>query len=387
LIRATFREHGTASGPAEHQVVDMVLRSRWFHSRLVTGCVALALTALTSGVAVGTPYAAARGVPDGLHSRLELPLPRAAGGQVDLTAHPLDVVSSTGHHLSVLLHAGKAGTGVQIGIGVETRDGAEEHDWNFSAPASAVTIAAGGHGRIRLTSKRSAGLARVSLRLAPHSSATHTMCQGETATRTRHVSLSGTLLLHTRSTGKHAWGSVGSAHRTLHFSARSTVTWTKTAAQNCPTPSLPCRNTFTWQVSGGTPGVLELMLSANKGAHAEIGGLRSVPLAEPAGATRSDLAFLRAGTPNQLIVAGDGSATMQTSLHGGTATLTSANPAITSTQPCRDGRKKGKLTVDDWPGAVFTNGPVPIHVPAQIFGGFSMPDGSPADFARLHVKR
>ncbi len=364
----------------------MVLRSRSFHARLLAGCVVLALTALATGVALDTPYAAARGVTDGLRFGLGDPLPRAAGGQVDVTAHPLDVVSSTGHHLSVLLHAGKTGTAVQIGIGVETRDGAEEHDWNFSAPASAVSIAADGHGRIRLGSKRSAGLATVSLRLAPVGSATHTTCQGRTATRTRHVSLSGTLLLHTKSTGKHAWGSVGSAHRTLHFSTHSAVTWIRSVAQNCPTPSLPCRNTFTWQVSGGPPGVLQLMVSANKGAHAQIGGLRSVPLAEPAGATRSDLVFMRTGTPNQLIVAGDGSATMQASLHGGTATLSSPSPAITSTQPCRAGRKKGKLSVEDWSGAVFTNGPVPIHVPAQIFGGFSMPDGSPADFARLHVK-
>jgi hypothetical protein len=344
------------------------------------------LTAGVTGVATGTPYAEAAGAPGHGSLRLGVGTAKAAGGAVDVAVHPLKVVSSTGHKLRLLLHADTSGTAAQVGVGVETRDGAEEHDWTFTVPRSAVSVAADGSGRIRLSSQRSAGYATVSLRLSPQGSATHTTCQGRTATRTRHVSLSGIVLVHTKSTGKHAWGKAGSAHRTLHFSTRSKVTWTKAAASDCPTPTLACRSAFLWQVSGGPFGVINLLLSTNKGAHAQIGGIRSVPLDEPAGATRSDLVFRNSTTPNQLIVAGDGSATMQGTFRGGTATLTSPNPPVTSIVKCRSGDRTGKVKVDDWSGAEFVNGAVPIHVPAQIFGGFSMADASPADFARIRVR-
>ena len=162
-------------------------------------------------------------------------------------------MSTTGRHLRLRVLAFHSSSGTQIVVAVESRNQAEEHDWTFPAPDAALSLSAKGKGRIHLTSRRSAGYAIISLKASPSGRATVSRCQGKVATRTRHLSLSGTLLLRTRSTGKRAWGAVGSAHRKLRFSTRSKVTWVRDAAVGCPTPSIACRSTFVWQASGGAP--------------------------------------------------------------------------------------------------------------------------------------
>jgi hypothetical protein len=219
------------------------------------------------------------------------------------------------------------------------------------------------------------------LKSSPHGRAVLSTCHSKTATKTRHVSLSGTLRFKTRSSGTHAWGSVGSAHKAIHFSTKSRITWVKPAASNCPTAEFPCRSTFLWQAQSPFGNELDVFSSKNKGAQAEIAGGRLVTLAKPSGATRSDIVSLPQPTPNQLIVdQTDGSATMQATFRGGTATMSSPDPAITQTLPCGKGKKQ--ISVESWQGDVV-NGTNPIRVPAQIFGGFSTEDTPTAVFGRI----
>jgi hypothetical protein len=269
-------------------------------------------------------------------------------------------------------------------VGVETRNRAEQHDWSFQVPESAVSVSAKGVGRIHLGSTRSGGYAEVSLKAVPHGPSVASTCQGRTATRTRHISLTGTVLLHTRSSGKHAWGTVGTAHRTLRFSTRSTVILQKPAASKCQddTSSFPCRNTRFWEASGGVPPELDFFTSANKGAHAEIAGFRSVPLPRPSGATRTDIVSLPQPSANQL-VAVPGSATMQARFRGGTVTMSSTQPAIKQTGRCGKGKKT--ITVRYW-DSDLTNGAQPIVVPARIFGDFSTTDTTMGVFGRVTLK-
>jgi hypothetical protein len=343
------------------------------------------LAALTSAalclavVAGGTSYAAAPlGSPPSPGERGS----RAAARQVNLSTHPVKVVSSTGHRLRVLVLASQSSSATQIQVGVETRNQAEQHEWSFKVPRSAVSLSAKGEGRIRLTAKRSGGFATISLRLRPEGPKTTTSCHGRTATRIRHVTLSGALRFKTRSTGKHAWGSVGSAHRTIHFSKKSKVTWITNAASSCPTPQFPCRGTRLWQATDGSTDELDFFSSVNQGAHAEIGGVRFVSLDQPAGATRADIVSLPQPSPNQLVVNPDGSATMQATFHGGTVTMASSQPAITQTERC--GKGKQKISVDSWSGDL-TNGVEPIVLHAQVFGDFSTADTLTAAFGRIRV--
>jgi hypothetical protein len=295
----------------------------------------------------------------------------------------LDVVSSTGHKLRLHLLAFRDTT-TSVDIQVQTRDGVEEHDWTFPVPRSAISVSASGKARIRLTSSRSAGRATVSLRTSPHGAATRTTCQGKTATKTRHVTLSGTVLLKTRSSGKHAWGNVGSAHRVLRFTTRSKVTWTRAEASSCPTPEFPCHNTALWQANGGPVGAAHFWISENKGAHAEIEGFRFVTLDQPSGATRADGVTLTQPSPNQLVVNGDGTATMQATFRGGTVTMTADQPGTTVHHaPCGHGHQK--ITLESWQ-SVLTNGASPIVLPAQVFGDFSTADLTSAAFGTIKVE-
>jgi hypothetical protein len=319
---------------------------------------ALALVASSAATTYADAHDRGPIVPDGLARSM----PVAAGGSLQVASSSVKVVSSTGHRLRVRLLAFRGPTTSQIEVGVETRNRVEQHDWTFPVGGAAVSVSTKAKGRIRLGATRSAGYASLSLRSRPHGGFTHTTCQGRVATRTRHVSLSGTLLLRTRSSGLHAWGKVGGAHRKIHFSTRSKVTWVKRAAASCPAPVLACRSTFEWTASGGPTSEIDLLTSADKGAHAEIAGLRRVSLPQPSGASRTDIVSLPQATPNQLVVNTDGSATMQATFRKGTATLTAPQPAITSLERCGAGRRK--VAVESW-SADFVNGPRPILVPAQ----------------------
>ncbi len=326
--------------------------------------------------------AAASGAP-GLRAGLA-PAVAKAGTDVNLSSSALKVVSSTGHKLLVRVLAFRSSSATSIEVGVETRDHREQHAWTFQAPDSAFSLSPAGKGRVHLTSKRSGGFATISLRSSPVGHATLSSCHQKKATRTRHVALTGTLRFRTRSDGKHAWGSVGSAHKSVHFSTKSKVTWVKPAASNCPTPEFPCRATFLWQAESVLGDELDLVTSDNVGAHAEIAGGRIVTLAKPSGATRSDIVTLPQATPNHLIVDHtDGSAQLQASFRGGTVTMSSPDPAIKQTTRCGKGTKK--ITTESWQGPVV-NGTDPIRVPAQIYGGFSTEDTPQAVFGRIRVQ-
>lgn len=337
----------------------------------------------STGAVAGTAYAGFSGTPT---SPADLArAPAKAGTNLNLDSSALKVVSSTGHKLLVRVFAFRTSTGASVEVGLETRDQREQHAWTFKAPDSAVSLSASGKGRIRLTSKRSGGFATISLSSSPVGRAVLSTCHQKTATKTRHIALSGTLRFTSRSAGKHAWGSVGSAHKAVHFSTKSKITWVKPAASSCPTPEFPCRTTFLWQAQSLLGGEIDLFSSDNSGAHAEIAGGRLVTLAKPSGATRSDVVSLPQPIPNQLIVdQTDGSATMQATFRGGTVTMSSPNAAITQTLPCGKGKKK--IIAESWQGDVV-NGATPIRVPAQIFGGFSTEDTPQAVFGRITVKR
>ncbi|MGC4112448.1 MAG: hypothetical protein QM747_18905 [Nocardioides sp.] len=308
---------------------------------------------------------------------------RGPATTVTIGSSVLQVVSSTGHKLRLRVLGLRNSSGSRVDIQVQSKDRTEEHDWTFPTSAQGVSVTGSGHGRVRLTSTKSHGYATVSLKVAPHGKPILSTCHRKAATKVRHVSLVGTLLLHTRSKGKHAWGNVGSTRQKVRFSTRSKVTWTRPAASNCPTPEFPCRSTFLWQASGGPSGELDFLTSENVGAHATIGGIRFVNLTEPDQATRADILTLPQPTPNQLVVGGDGSATMQATFRGGTATLTAPNPALTQVERCGSGAKR--ISVESW-SADYANGSTPIRLPARVFGAISIEDTPAGTFARVTVQ-
>ena len=337
------------------------------------------LTLVASGAATNAGNAAAPGISGMLGGQSAV---KAAPASVDITSSATKVVSSTGRKLRVQVLTVQDSSGTRIEVTAETRDQAEQHTWSFQVPKSAVAISTKGIGRIHLTSKRSAGYATVWLTASPHGGFTHTTCQGNTATRTRHLSLSGTLRLNTRSSGKHAWGQVGSAHRRFRFSTHSKVTWVKPSSFTCSdnATTFPCRSTLLWMASGDSAAVnFQLMAGENHRGGSLVAGLRSVPLDKPTGAIRSDTNTM-SDTSRVTFADNGGSVTMVATFRQGTATMTSDVPQSTVVQKCRTGTRK--ISVGFWPGS-FTNGTPPLSVPEQIFGPLSVPDGSAAGLYRI----
>lgn len=380
LTRATVGADDPLPGPAEHQVVTMSRCTPTFaRAARVSAAATLAVALLATGAGSTSTYAA---VPGTAATTWELARAAKAGTTVDITSGALKVVSSTGHKLRLHVLAFRTSTGNQIVVDLQTRNQAEEHEWTFRAPESGVSVSGQGNGRIHLTSKRSAGYASVSLRITPHGGFSHTSCHAKTATRTRHVSLTGSVFFRTRSPGTRAWGNLGRAHSHVHFSTKGKVTWQKPADSNCSTPLFPCRTTLFWEASGPLSDDLEFFNSANQGAHAEIAGARFVTLAKPSGATRADIVSLPQPSPNQLVT---GNPTkMQARFRGGTLTMSSDQPPIPETDPCGAGSKK-KISVKYWEGSIEA-APTPIRIPAQIFGAFSTADIATALFATVRVK-
>jgi len=343
----------------------------------VVGACAVALSAswIVAGESVAESAVAAQGVPGlGVAAASE-----RAGGSLYLTSTALEVVSSTGHRLRLQVSASRFGSDSRISVVAETRSRAEQHRWDFPVPRRAISLSDRGRGRIHLSSKRGGGHATLWLKVVPHGDSTYSKCHGKIATRTRRVTLTGTVLLHTGSHGKHAWGAVGSARRTWHFARHTKLTWTRSAADNCSgdLTTLPCRTTLLWLASGD-PEDFRLMAGENKGSGSLIEGEHSVALARPKGATRTD-SSTRADASQASLTDNGSSVTMQAAFGAGTATMTSDTPQQTVVQRCAGGKK---ISVAFWPGT-YANGPTPIQVPEQIFGALTMPDGSGAGLYQI----
>jgi hypothetical protein len=281
------------------------------------------------------------------------------------------VVSSTRHSLLMNLSATHLSTGLTY-MSLVLAHGSESHEWDFNLPSTAVNVGSTGSGTVKVATTKLHGYGKLMLAIAARGTKKTTSCSGQPVSATRPVTLTGDLLWNTRSTGAHKWGSVGSATRKFHFSTASNVTWGYQNTALCPAPPLACASSTSWSVfkssAAGTVG----LGGGKAGRRYYIVGSRSVHLAHTGGnGTRYDFAQATA-KPFSLTVKSGGGATMKVAAGTGTATIASPSSTAFSTG-CGTGSKQ--LETRSWGGS-WKNGTHPMHVAAQVFGSFSVPNES-----------
>ncbi len=246
---------------------------------------------------------------------------------------------------------------------LERPNGLEEHIWSFRLPRSASQIDARGAGTLKATRTRLGGYAAVSVTSRPVGKRHQSMCVPGVGTKaTRTVALTGRLLLVTRSSGSHRWGSVGSATRSFHFSANSQVVWFYNS-DACPEPPARCRSDLQWSAGAGPVSFFGSPTATGDGVDAS----RDVQLTPSI--RRSDV--LSTGLSGlSLTVHPGGSATLQIDSTHGSATI-DGTPIGSFPFPCGTGG--GSYTLTIWDGG-WTNGTTALRVPAQIFGAMQVPD-------------
>lgn len=295
---------------------------------------------------------------------------------VSLTSSDNAVKSSTKQSINVAIEASSNPTTpvndtlvVVLSKGIEQTG--ETHDWTFPITANALKVAATGAGTLIVPAKDIAPFGAVSLKIKPIGKISSNSCQNTLTSKSVKVSLTGVFFFDSLSTGRHAWGTVGS-RKSFTFAATNTVTWlfSSAASENCGGPQAPCAAGTIWGAQAN--GVAFDGLTTSQGA--VVRASRAVSLAKPHDASRVDSNVAPTIVPTVNPDA-QGDAVMTVSGIGkvatGSATITSHGPATLRTTPCgsSDASESSQFFTGD-----YANGTPPLTVAEQIFGKLSLAD-------------
>lgn len=276
-----------------------------------------------------------------------------------------EMTSSSKKKLTASVSASKAAKGAPFFYIALTRGGDEQHAWSFPAPSSAFDISKKAAGKLTLTSKQTGGMGKVALKVEPDGAMKSQKCGGEVYAKSRNVTIAGTFFFDSDS----KWGKVGKKTKPTKFRTAHTVYFSYDV--DCPPTESQCSSGLSWSTSFGNGKQYTYLGATKTGSSSSVYAYRSTELAKPEGARRHDSAWGTGSAP-VLTVASDESASMK--IHGvsGSGTLTDPSPGQTSSYPCKNGTQHSTY----WWGGTVTNDATPVKLPAQVFGDFTVPDGT-----------
>jgi len=190
------------------------------------------------------------------------------------------------------------------------------------------------------------------------------------------------------STGKNAWGTVGSKAKNTKFTFSATNTLTTTYVNSNPGAclpdfsNLPCASSLFWQ-SGNDAASLS---GVKVGTHGEIFASRTADIATPAGTKRIDEAF---GTSKKLVLNTSGTAASLSVTHDtnskGSAKLSAKKHGKPYSTDCKKSGKSRVETATTWSNAKYKNGSTPLAVKAQIYGAIKVADNTSAEIVKTKL--
>ena len=305
---------------------------------------------------------------------------RASAPKIDSTyvsGAPTTVKSSSGKKLKLSVFASKSAHGANLGVTLANAKG-ESHQWNFTVPAKAVRVDRKGAGKV-VSGAKLGKYGTVSLSVEPAGKIKTLRCNGTAYAKSRKVVLRGKMLFDTHSTGKSKWGKVGA--KGFRFAAPSTVGWSfaGVAVDCAPDGVSMCTTGTSWNAGDYSTVPVVSLFGATEGSRGYVTGIRSVSLPKPKDAMRFDI--VRRSTPAPTITT-EGSTTTLRITGAGSGTLTSETEPMTYETQCG-----GKTQVwTNWSPATFRNGSTPLRLSAQVFGAFTVKDGSTGSFSRVRTK-
>ncbi len=276
------------------------------------------------------------------------------------------LTSTSGKKLALTIGA-TSGTSVSIGLS----QGRESHTWTFQAPASALKIDSTGGGTLVLTSAQTGDRGRLNLKFSPDGTVRKRMCGTQVASKSRPMDVSGIAFFKT---GTQPWGNVGKATRAIAFNGAANVNWTYDVT--CATTPASCSSYLSWSSYQFSSSTMTGVSGTRRGSTASAMGFRSTTLPSPSGATRTDIVNL-ASVPLPTFSGGLDNASLVAKAGSGSLTVAGQN-GYASDIPCGSG---DSATVTQWSGKV-TNGATALRIPAQVFGAFSVPNGTTGSITR-----
>lgn len=279
------------------------------------------------------------------------------------------LTSTSGKKLALTVSATGNSSGSSVSIGLS--QGRESHTWSFQAPASALKIGSTGAGTLVLSSAQTGDRGKLNLTFAPSGTVKKRMCGTQLASKSRPMDVSGIAFFKT---GTKPWGNVGSATRSRAFTGAANVSWSYDVT--CATPPAACSSYLSWNAYQFTSTTMTGVSGTRRGTSASAMGFRSTQLPSPAGASRTDLVTV-ASVPLPTFSGNLDNASVLAKVGTGSLTVNGQNGYATDV-PCGAG---DSATVTSWSGTA-TNGTTALKVPAQVFGAFSVPNGTSASITR-----
>ena len=288
-----------------------------------------------------------------------------------LTARTV-LTSTSGKKLTLTVSGVGTSSGSTVSVGLAS--GNESHTWSFQAPASALKVGSTGAGTLVLTNVQTGNRGTLNLRFSPAGAIRKRTCNGKLASASKPVSVSGIAFFKT---GTRPWGNVGRATKAISFGSTRAVGWTYDVT--CATPPAPCTEYLSWSSWQFGSTVMQGVSGTRRGTTASAMGFRSTTLASPKGASRTDVVSLpKVALPT---FAGDTSAASVTAKNGTGSVTVAGTDGFGYDVQCGSG---GTARLTQWQGTA-TNGSTAFRIPAQVFGAFSVPNGTAASIMRQTV--
>jgi hypothetical protein len=284
------------------------------------------------------------------------PAAAAPRGALSVASTLLDVKTSEGRHLQMLLAAARGMVEVDLArFGGETY--LEEHDWSFAVAPGMRFDRTEGKGSVRAAYSDLHHYGRIDLKLHQTRDWTTQDCSAGSAATTR-VHIKGTVFFRTRATGANPWGDVGTRTHPLEIDTHGRLV----ADNNCQptepaTTDIPCDDEVYWadrKLLGGS-------FTFEDVEHGLLGAFnfRLLPRTDNEG-FRSDSYFV--DVPPPVFTTTETGVQVDVTTAGGratgSATLTAEGEGTATTNPC--GTESGTVTTTDWVDATFANGSEPL---------------------------
>lgn len=291
------------------------------------------------------------------------------------------VVSTTHKQLAISVQAfldsarGGEPASSTLDVTPATRSGSESHEFGFIVGASTLHFS-DGKGYIRPANSTLPDHGRMDLAIVVRGTTRRVNCSTATNyTLSTPVTLRGRFFFETRSTGRNAWGSIGSTSRV--FSMRATMVRTYTtnngSGGGCGTPLPACTTGPTWDVFHGTSSV-QLFADSTLAPKSELFADRSVTISKTL--SRFDSVLVAVPRPR---LSGEGAnarlsiTTTAGSRASGSAVLNATAASSARTSACKLGTSRRIETIRSFPATLTSHR---LAVRELVFGTLSYTAGS-----------
>jgi hypothetical protein len=259
---------------------------------------------------------------------------------------------------------------------LDNLNSSEGHLWSFPIGKRAFVPKSSGAGSFR-TGSAFGAYGSVAVTFTPTASKRIEVCNATNYVRDQTERVRGTFFFDSHSTGRHAWGKVGSKTKAFSFKGQTNLFTGYSSGLCTPKTSVgACYSQVSWSATTVTdkPQSKSVTFSGSVGdGPTDMDATREVNLSAPKRAQRFDFVYGKEPAP-VLTTSGQAGTVKVTTAggsFGGSGTIKSSDGMVQKPTKC----KTGTLKETEWNVATFTPGASTLRAREQIFGTISLPAG------------